>query len=103
MAIGIGDVEISLAPAGVARGGIRRQAFRDRFLVQGIDIGHIEDRPAPPGPLPLAALGGQVQAGVARTQAAELRGIAAVAQREAECQVEPQRDEPCRAWPASRR
>ena len=103
MAIGVGDVEISLAPAGVARGGIRVQAFCDRFLVQGIDIGHVEDRPAPPGPLPLAALGGEVQAGVAGTQAAERPLHRRRSATESPVPGRTAAHEPCRAWPTSRR
>src|SRR5215469_14796758 len=53
VAVRIGDVEVALAPFGVARLGLGVIARGDQPVMEGVDIGVIEDHAAPPGPAPL--------------------------------------------------
>src|SRR3954447_14008770 len=65
--IGIGQVEVALAPFGIAGSRRGREPCRTRARIEAIHIGHIEDDTSPPGPLSLYRLGDQVQ--IARSSA----------------------------------
>ena len=49
MPVRIGQVKVALAPAGILRGGGRRETLRTHPLIQRIHILHPENGPAPPG------------------------------------------------------
>src|SRR4051794_5536628 len=65
--IWIGQVEVALAPFGIAGRRRGREPCCMRALIEAIHVGHIEDDASPPGPLPLCRLGDQVQ--IARSSA----------------------------------
>ena len=87
MAVRIGEVEVTFAPLGVARGRVWLQAIGQCPFVQGVDIGNIEDDTSPPGPLPIFRLADQVQVRGADGKAGELRVLPSVAEGETEAAV----------------
>src|SRR5882672_4867149 len=60
VAVRVGDVEIAFVPGGIARVAVRPQPAGERVPMQSIDVRDIEDQPAPPRPVAIAALGGEV-------------------------------------------
>jgi hypothetical protein len=54
-------VEVALAPLGVARRRLRVQARGERARVHRVDVVHVEDETAPPGPAPLRRLGDEIE------------------------------------------
>src|SRR5580704_14913395 len=83
----IGQVEVSLAPFGIARRRLRMQAGRERAGVETIDIGMMEDHAAPPRPL-ARALGDQVEEARSSAEAGERGRLAAIGELEAERAIE---------------
>src|SRR3954454_19972856 len=59
--IWIGQVEVALAPFGIAGRRRWREPCCMRTRIEAIHIGDIEDHALPPGPVPLCRLGNQVQ------------------------------------------
>ncbi len=82
-------MEIALAPFGIAGHGRWLVSRRQRLRVSRIDVLHIEDDAAPPGPALLLALRDQVEIARPGTKVGERRGLAAVQDLEAERSVEP--------------
>ena len=65
--IRIGQVEVALAPFGIAGSGRWLKPGGTRPRKEAIHIGHIDDDASPPGPLSVCRLGDQVQ--IARSSA----------------------------------
>src|SRR3954467_9173521 len=57
----IRQVEVALAPFGIAGSHGWREPCGKRTLIEFVDIGHIEDHASTPGPLSVSRLGDQVQ------------------------------------------
>src|SRR5262245_14468709 len=102
MAIRIRQVEEPFSPRGVPGRTVRRQARRDGMGVEGINIGDVEDDPAPPRPLPAGGLGDQVQVAGPGVEAGEGGCLTAMAQAEAERLIEPHRASHVRGGQADR-
>ena len=61
MSVGVGQVKEALAPGRVARRCVGAHAGGDQPGVERIDIGVVENQPAPPRPPPLVRLRNQVE------------------------------------------
>src|SRR5262249_48849730 len=88
VAIGIGDVEIALAPLGIARRRFGAEARGNRALIKGVDIIIVEDHAAPPRPLPPRLLQAQIEELAAEAETRETCRLAAVQDLKAERAVE---------------
>src|SRR3954467_11560362 len=71
-------MEVALAPFGIAGGRRWREPCSTRARVEAVHIGHIEDDPSPPGPLPLCRLGDQVEIARSSAEAGERGSFTAV-------------------------
>src|SRR5450759_5508576 len=69
--IGIGQVEESLAPFGIARRRIWAVAGRDHSRMEGVNVGLAEDHASPPRPLTLGRLRDEIEIACSRPKARE--------------------------------
>ena len=69
--VGVGDVEVALAPAASRGAVLGWYPAASARCVQRVHVGVVEDRAAPPGPLPLRRLGGEIEVTRARAEAGE--------------------------------
>jgi hypothetical protein len=89
--IWIGQVEVALAPLGIAGSRRWRKPCRTRALIEAIQIGHIRRSRVPTGPLPLCRLSDQVQMARSSSQAGERGCFTAIQDLKPERLVEPDR------------
>src|SRR6267154_3479924 len=61
VAIGVIEVEEALTPFGIARRGSRLVSRCECTVVKCVNIGNVEDYPAPPGPAPPGRLGDGIE------------------------------------------
>src|ERR1700754_5106140 len=89
VSVRVGDGEIALTPNGVAWCGIGLVSGSDDPRMHRVNVLDVEDRPPPPGPLPVVRLGGQIEIARTSTKAAESSIRSTVEEIEAKGGVEP--------------
>src|SRR4051812_47190852 len=85
----IRQVEVALAPFGIAGSHGWREPCGKRTLIEFVDIGHIEDHASPPGPVSVRRLGDQFQVARPSSKAGERGCFTAIQDLKPKCLSQP--------------